>query len=385
VAGIVESTTGGFKFPDGSMQATAGQARVTGTCSSGTAMGSIGADGSVSCNTGGGGGSLTLPFSGTGADNPTAIQGVFKITDTTNGPANSQTGPPDPNAVPAAVLGLATGTGIVAGVVGKTSSSDGVGVVALSTAAAADDTPVMVAWSQATSGKVNLFSGIANSSQAKGIDLSFAVPTSRNIIEANVGPDNSSTTEFSVDGTGNIFANGGINANGTIHSNISVTAPVKNFRIDDPIDPAGKWLYHTSVESPDMMTIYNGVAALDARGQAWVEMPDWFEALNGNFRYQLTAVGRPAPNLYIAREIKGNRFKISGGRPQGKVSWQVTGIRHDTWAQAHRTPVEQEKSSAERGRYMYPEGFGHSEQDSVSGVTASPVATGTSSFGGAQR
>jgi hypothetical protein len=256
-------------------------------------------------------------------------------------------------------------------VVGKATGPDGVGVVALSTAAVADDVPVMVAWSQATSGKVNLFSGIANSSQAKGIDLSFAVPTSRNIIEANVGPDNSSTTEFAVDGSGNIFANGTINANGTIHSNVSVTAPVKNFKIDDPIDPAGKWLYHTSVESPDMMTIYNGVVVLDARGQALVEMPDYFEALNKDFRYQLTALGRPAPSLYIAREIKGNRFKISGGRPHGKVSWQVTGIRHDAWANAHRTPVEQQKSSAERGRYMYPEGFGHTQEDSVTAAAAS--------------
>jgi len=410
VAGTIQSTTGGFMFPDATVQTTASlltgvtagsglsgggksgsvtlsanfssvQARITGTCSSGTAMGSIGADGSATCNTvSGGGGSLTLPFSGTGADSPPTVQGVFKVTDTTNGPANtSNSGPPDPTTIPSAVVGLTTGTGITAGVVGEATNSDGVGVVAISTAAVGDEVPVLVAWSQATSGDVSLIDGLASSPGTRGIDLQFAVTPSRGIIQASVGPNNSSTTVFSVDGSGsintnaNITANGQINAIGTIHSNTSITAPVKSFKIDDPLAPADKWLYHTSVESPDMLNFYNGVVVLDARGQAWVLMPDWFQALNRDFRYQLTAVGKPAPNLYVAREIKDNRFKISGGRPHGRISWQVTGIRHDAYANAHRTPVEQEKSPAERGKYMYPEGFGHPEGEAI-GATSNGAA-----------
>jgi len=344
-------------------------------------MGYIGADGSATCNTvSGGGGSLTLPFSGTGADSPPTVQGVFKVTDTTNGPANtSNSGPPDPTTIPSAVVGLTTGTGITAGVVGEATNSDGVGVVAISTAAVGDEVPVLVAWSQATSGDVSLIDGLASSPGTRGIDLQFAVTPSRGIIQASVGPNNSSTTVFSVDGSGsintnaNITANGQINAIGTIHSNTSITAPVKSFKIDDPLAPADKWLYHTSVESPDMLNFYNGVVVLDARGQAWVLMPDWFQALNRDFRYQLTAVGKPAPNLYVAREIKDNRFKISGGRPHGRISWQVTGIRHDAYANAHRTPVEQEKSPAERGKYMYPEGFGHPEGEAI-GATSNGAA-----------
>jgi len=73
----------------------------------------------------------------------------------------------------------------------------------------------------------------------------------------------------------------------------------------------------------------------------------------------LTATGAPWPKLFIAKEIAGNRFRIAGGKPNAKVSWQVTGIRHDAWANAHRTPVEQEKSAAERGTYLSPELFGH--------------------------
>lgn len=40
-----------------------------------------------------------------------------------------------------------------------------------------------------------------------------------------------------------------------------------------------------------MMTIYNGNLGTDSRGYAWVEMPDWFDALNRDFRYQLSVAG----------------------------------------------------------------------------------------------
>lgn len=46
--------------------------------------------------------------------------------------------------------------------------------------------------------------------------------------------------------------------------------------------------YHTSVESPDMMDIYNGNVATGAKGEAVVVLPEHFEVLNRNFRYKLT-------------------------------------------------------------------------------------------------
>ncbi len=116
-----------------------------------------------------------------------------------------------------------------------------------------------------------------------------------------------------------------------------------SFKIDHPLDPANKYLYHSFVESPDMMNIYNGMIVLDANGEAVVGLPDWFEALNRDFRYQLTPVGAPGPNLHIAEEVANNQFKIAGGKPGSKVSWQVTGIRHDAYADAHRIPTEVEK------------------------------------------
>jgi hypothetical protein len=131
-----------------------------------------------------------------------------------------------------------------------------------------------------------------------------------------------------------------------------------SFKIDHPLDPANKYLYHSFVESPDMMDVYNGNILLDGNGAALVSLPDWFETLNRDFRYQLTAIGTPGPNLYVAEEISGNHFKIAGGKPGAKVSWQVTGIRRDAWANAHRIPVEQDKPDRERGFYLHPELYG---------------------------
>lgn len=141
-----------------------------------------------------------------------------------------------------------------------------------------------------------------------------------------------------------------------------------SFKIDHPLDPANRYLYHSFVESPDMMNIYNGNVTLDDKGEAVVTMPDWFEALNQEFRYQLTAIGAPGPNLYVAQEISSNTFKIAGGTAGMKVSWQVTGIRHDAYANAHRIQVEEDKPAAERGTYIFPELYGQPETRSVDRV-----------------
>ena len=146
--------------------------------------------------------------------------------------------------------------------------------------------------------------------------------------------------------------------------NVTVTGTLSkgagSFKIDHPLDPANKYLSHSFVESPDMMNIYNGNAKLNDNGEAWIELPEWFSALNKDFRYQLTCIGGPAP-VYIATEIENNRFQIAGGTPGLKVSWQVTGIRHDAYAEQHRIRVEEPKPEGERGTYLHPEAFSEKE------------------------
>jgi hypothetical protein len=112
-----------------------------------------------------------------------------------------------------------------------------------------------------------------------------------------------------------------------------------------------------------------------------VELPEWFEALNGGaehrseYRYQLTCIGGYAP-VYIAQKIEHNRFQIAGGTPGLEVSWQVTGIRHDPYAEAHRIPVEEDKPADELGTYRHPELYGQPEELGVDYMGLPPQETG---------
>lgn len=148
---------------------------------------------------------------------------------------------------------------------------------------------------------------------------------------------------------------------GAVHVVGYLTKAGGGFKIDHPLDPENQYLNHSFVESPDMKNVYDGVAVLDTNGEAWVELPVWFETLNKDFRYQLTSIGSPGPNLYIAQEIESNRFQIAGGTPGSKVSWQVTGIRQDPYAEAHPIAVEEEKPAEEQGTYLHPLEYGQPE------------------------
>lgn len=159
----------------------------------------------------------------------------------------------------------------------------------------------------------------------------------------------------------------------SVHGTLSKSAG--SFKIDHPLDPANKYLYHSFVESPDMKNIYDGVIVLDAQGEAVVEMPTWFQALNQDFRYQLTAMGGPGPNLYIAEEVSQNHFKIAGGAAGLKVSWQVTGVRHDAYANAHRIPIEEDKAAELRGSYLHPVEYGQPAEKGISPLAEAKATT----------
>lgn len=203
---------------------------------------------------------------------------------------------------------------------------------------------------------------------------SFATQTSPN----GFGPDGVDGVAHSPVGSGvaainttngdGLFAqsNGGFAAfflgNVDVDGNLSKAGG--SFKIDHPLDPANKYLYHSFVESPDMMNVYNGNVVTDGQGRAVVQMPEWFEALNRDFRYQLTTIGQFAQAM-VASKMANNSFIIQTDKPNVEVSWQVTGIRHDAWADANRIPVEEMKADKERGMYLHPELFGAPAEKSV--------------------
>jgi hypothetical protein len=177
------------------------------------------------------------------------------------------------------------------------------------------------------------------------------------------GPNGNGVHGISNNGTGayGVFGESSNGYAGYFSGKVNITGNLSkgggSFIIDHPLDPAHKYLSHSFVESPDMKNIYDGIAVLDADGRAKIELPDWFQALNRDFRYQLTCIGAFAP-VYVEDEIHDNQFTIAGGAPGQKISWLVTGIRQDAYANAHRIVVEENKPAEEVGRYLHPAELG---------------------------
>src|SRR5262249_23985656 len=91
----------------------------------------------------------------------------------------------------------------------------------------------------------------------------------------------------------------------TVQVDGNLVKPAGQFRIDHPLDPANRYLSHSFVESPEMLNVYGGTLTTGGDDEAVVTLPDYFEALNRDFRYQLTVIGQFAQAI-VAREIENN-------------------------------------------------------------------------------
>jgi trimeric autotransporter adhesin len=152
------------------------------------------------------------------------------------------------------------------------------------------------------------------------------------------------------------FMGGDVNIDGGV-----IRALQKLFHIDHPLDPENKFLNHVSIESSEVLNFYSGNVTTDGNGDAIVTLPDWFEALNKDCRYQLTVIGTFAQAI-VAEKIKGNRFTIKTNASNVEVSWQVTGVRSDPATRKHPLVVEEAKSETERGHYLSPEAYDQPEE-----------------------
>lgn len=189
-----------------------------------------------------------------------------------------------------------------------------------------------------------------------GVNTYIAAPTGNIYFRTQ----NNALTAMTIDSSGDVSITGNLSATGT-----------KNFRIDHPLDPANKYLLHAAVESSEVLNLYSGNVVLDPSGEAVVQLPDWFEVINKDFRYQLTSIGAPGRDLYVAEEVSGGHFKIAGGNPGSKVSWQVSGVRNDAWEKAHPMQVEADKG-ADRGHYLTPELYGAPEAARIGYMEPAP-------------
>jgi hypothetical protein len=330
VSGRIETLEGGIKFPNGSVQTSAGLIQVNHNATlagNGTEASPLG---------------LAVPLIFSGSVNNG--NGVITVTNTASGgPAIFATG----GNASAAIGG---GSGLLSlGGTGLNTSPGGVGLVSFG--GSATDS------SGGTGG--SLIGGV--STAGNGGDGLFAVGAlgvgtgkkgGRGIVAIPGGGAGGATAGLAGDFIGDVEISGNLSKGGG------------SFKIDHPLDPANKYLYHSFVESPDMMNIYNGNVTTDQYGEATVTLPDYFEALNREFRYQLTVIGQFAQAI-VASKVSGNRFTIKTDQPGVEVSWQVTGVRQDAYANKNRIPVEVEKSERERGYYLHPKVFDQPEEKSV--------------------
>jgi hypothetical protein len=192
-----------------------------------------------------------------------------------------------------------------------------------------------------------------------------------------IGGATAPTTRYGVYG----YATGATtNYAGYFSGNVQITGSIAKgsgtFKIDHPTDPENKYLYHSFVESPDMMNIYNGNITTDANGYATVKMPGYFDALNKDFRYQLTVIGGTFAQAIVSQEMSNDQFVIQTNQPNVKVSWQVTGVRQDKYANAHRVVAEVEKEPEFKGHYLHAAEWGQPESKSIDAVTR-PKETST--------
>ncbi|ABF43089.1 hypothetical protein Acid345_4089 [Candidatus Koribacter versatilis Ellin345] len=172
----------------------------------------------------------------------------------------------------------------------------------------------------------------------------------------------------SIGGTGNAAT---LDGNVTV-TGLLTTSSAARMQIDDPLDPESKILEHSGIQSSELLNVYSGNATIGANGRAAIKLPAWFEAVNTDFRYQLTPIGAPA-SLYVSAPIAKGAFEIAGGTPGMTVSWQITAVRKDPYHLAHPLQVETDKTAAQRGLYLHPEAYGASPDKRLGAVQHLPT------------
>ncbi len=225
-----------------------------------------------------------------------------------------------------AVLGWASaGTGTPYGVWGQCDSVAGVG---------------LFGWATAVTGTTYGVYGRNDSTSGRAV---HGVSTATSGTTFGVYGASASPSGFGVYSVGDFAATG-----------------TKSFQIDHPLWPETHYLNHFCTEAPEPLNAYSGNVVTDARGYATVQLPDYFDLINRDFRYQLTVIDDSEDFVLakVVRKIQNNQFVIRTNKPNVEVSWEVKGIRNDPYVQRYGFETEQEKEDEIRGRYLHPELFG---------------------------
>ena len=351
VAGLIESTIGGFKFPDGTIQTTSASGALFGVVHDATLVG----NGTAGSPLG-----VAIPLVLSGAASGGIIQatnigfGVGMRGESTSGTGVAGKGGDD-------VEGFQGGTG-VEGTGGATiggqgghgidgTGGEGIGEFGIGGFGVVGNGGFSTD-SSGGGGVIGTGGSSKNASGGTGVQASGG--------DSSNGFGGNGLTASRGEGPLGDGLAGSFFGNVEVEGDLSVTG-TKNFKIDHPLDPENKYLYHAAVESSEVLNIYSGNVITDQRGDAVVTLPDWFEALNKDPRYQLTVIGTFAQAI-IASQIQDNRFTIKTNAPNVRVSWQVTGVRSDVGMSQRPFKAEQDKPERERGSYLNPQAYGQPEE-----------------------
>jgi hypothetical protein len=374
------------------------QLRVTGVCGPGSWLDSVGADGTVGCS------SPTLPLTltdpapnatGLGVSLPDPGSGNAAISASVGGSGNAVFGE---SASGVAVRGLAHSIS-AAGVIGNNARGEvvvGIGgsgctdaplsnCAGIGAVVGRNDGPGGYGVRGFTTAGGATYHGIGVLGQA-GVSGSNGTGVRGENVNAANG-DNA--VEAVTNGTGSaLFAQGTqagtFNGAVTINGDLTVTGTKSGFHIDDPRAPTVRTLTHTPVETDQLTVVYTGNVRTDAHGRATVKLPAYATTIAGDWRYQLTPIGGFG-QVIVAREVRDGAFVVRSEHPRMKVSWSITGVRHDPQSRQAPIVAVQDKTGADRGHYLDPKAYGKPASDGVAGVkplgSASTTAQAASTKG----
>lgn len=227
---------------------------------------------------------------------------------------------------------------------GRSDSREGCGVFGHATTTSGNNIGVY-GRSDSTFGRGVLGEAIANTGNTRGVEGVIRSPAS------------SAYGVFGEEPTGGdghaVYTFGTLAATGT-----------KSFQIDHPLRPETHYLNHFCIEAPEPYNAYSGDVVTDAQGYATVQLPDYLDRVNRDFRYQLTVIDNSDDFVQakVARKIQNNQFVIRTSKPFVEVSWRVEAIRNDLWVQRYGYQTEQEKEDEIKGKYLNPELYGQPKE-----------------------
>jgi len=96
-----------------------------------------------------------------------------------------------------------------------------------------------------------------------------------------------------------------------------------------------------------------------------VQLPEWFWGSQHRLSLSTDRYIGEFAQAVVGQKINNHQFTFEPAHPNVEVSWQVTGLEPDAYAEAQPLIVEQEKEAKLRGFYICPELCGPPQEKQI--------------------